>query len=127
VNGCIDALPILAVIGCYAKGETRLYNGAIARFKESDRIHCIATELKKMGANIAEEPDGLMICHSPLHGAQVSSHCDHRIALSLTVAALGAHEPTLIEGANWVTKSYPTFLQDMQHAGAEIELDLVRI
>lgn len=127
VNACIDALPILAVIGCYAEGETRLYNGAIARFKESDRIHAIATELKKMGANIVEEPDGLVIRHSPLHGAQVSSHRDHRIALSLTVAALGANEPTQIEGANWITKSYPTFLDDMQHAGAKIELDLVRV
>lgn len=127
VNPCIDALPILAVIGCYAQGETRLFNGAIARLKESDRIQSISTELKKMGANLKETHDGLLIRHSPLKGANVLSHQDHRIALSLAVGALGAQGPTTIRDIRCIAKSYPTFLKDMQNIGAEIELDFIRV
>jgi len=127
VNHCIDALPILAVLGCYASGTTRLYNGAIARQKESNRIHSIAMELNKLGAQIVERPDGLIIEQSTLRGAVVNSHRDHRIALSLSVAAMGATGPTTIEGVEWIDKSYPSFARDMNAIGAEIELDLVRV
>ena len=127
VNSCIDALPILATLGCYASGTTRLYNGAIARKKESDRISAIARELKKLGAQIEEFEDGLLITQSSLKGATVTSHRDHRIALSLAIAAMGANGPTTIEGTEWIDKSYPTFADDMNAIGAKIELDLVRV
>lgn len=127
INTCIDALPIFAVLGCFAKGTTRLYNGAIARKKESDRILAIATELRKMGGQIEEREDGLLIHQSPLQGATLCSHRDHRIALSLAVAALGAKTPSTIEGIEWIAKSYPTFVKDMQMIGAQFELDLVRV
>jgi 3-phosphoshikimate 1-carboxyvinyltransferase len=121
VNPCIDALPILAAIACFAEGETELYNGAIARNKESDRIHAIATELKKMGADIHEKPDGLLIRRSQLKGAHLSTHSDHRIALALSVAALAAKGESLIEGVESIHKSYPTFVLDFAQIGAHIE------
>ncbi len=112
INDFIDALPILAVIGCFCEGKTEIVNAAIAREKESDRIHAICTELKKMGAHIEEKPDGMIVHHSPLYGAVLNSHQDHRIALSLAVAALGAQGETLIEGTDCTAKTYPTFASD---------------
>ncbi len=122
VNDFIDAVPILSVIGCYAEGRTEITGAAIARKKESDRIHAIATELKKMGAEIAEKPDGLVIFHSPLKGALATSWHDHRIAMSLSVAALGAEGDTLIEGTECISKTYPTFAHDFKAIGADIEV-----
>ncbi|NGX40095.1 MAG: 3-phosphoshikimate 1-carboxyvinyltransferase [Chlamydiae bacterium] len=127
VNKVIDALPILAVLGCYAKGKTTLYNGAIARKKESDRISAIAGELKKMGANITETPDGLVIEESSLRGGTLKSYDDHRIALSLAIAALGANGPTTIEGSDCIAKSYPTFVEDLTKLGGVIERYPVRV
>ena len=125
VNQCIDALPILAVLGCFALGTTTLYNGLIARQKESDRIAAIAKELKKMGADIEEKQDGLIIKNSPLHGAQLETHRDHRIALALAVAALGAKGPSQIHGIECTLKTYPHFVEDFKKIGAEYELDPV--
>ncbi|MDN3506438.1 MAG: 3-phosphoshikimate 1-carboxyvinyltransferase [Simkaniaceae bacterium] len=127
VNTCIDALPILAVIGCFADGVTTLYNGKIAREKESDRISAICTELKKMGAHIQEEPDGLVIQTSTLNGADLESYRDHRIALSLAVAALGATSPSKLSGAECIQKTYPNFAKDFSSIGALLELDLIRL
>lgn len=122
VNDFIDATPILAVIGCYAEGTTEIVGASIARKKESDRIHAIATELKKMGAQIEERPDGLIISRSALHGARLSSWKDHRIAMSLSIAALGAKEESLVEGAECVAKTYPAFAHDFRALGANIEI-----
>jgi 3-phosphoshikimate 1-carboxyvinyltransferase len=121
INDFIDAAPILSVIGCYAEGTTEIINASIARKKESDRLHAMATELKKMGASIEEKPDGLVIAHSPLHSAHLSSWRDHRIAMSLSIAALGAQGQTLIEGAECVSKTYPAFAHDLRTIGAAIE------
>lgn len=118
VNRCIDALPILAVVGCFAEGQTEIRGAKIARKKESDRISAISQELKKMGADIQQLPDGLIIKKSPLRGASVDSHNDHRIALALSIAALGAFGPTEILRQDCIAKTYPNF---------ENELDLVRI
>ncbi len=120
VNGLIDALPILAVIGCFATGRTELVNGSIARRKESDRIATIARELRKMGADIEEQSDGLTISPSQLRGAEVSSCHDHRIALSLAVAALAARGSSQISETACIAKSYPSFCKDFQAIGAKI-------
>ncbi len=120
VNDCIDALPILAVIGCFAKGRTVLFNGAIARKKESDRISAIAAELTKMGARIEETPDGLIIEPSRLHGALLESYQDHRLALALTVAALASSSESEIRGVECIAKTYPQFVADFQSIGAKI-------
>lgn len=127
INACIDALPLFAVLGCFARGKTRLYNGAIARRKESDRIGSIAAELRKMGAHLEEHEDGLTIYPSALSGAALCSHSDHRIALSLTVAALGAASPSVIDGFSWIAKSYPHFVSQFQQLGARLEPHTVRI
>jgi len=122
VNDFIDALPILAVIGCFAEGETEIVNAAIARKKESDRISCIASELKKMGAKIEERPDGLIIQQAKLHGARLNTYHDHRLAMSLSVAAMAAKNESLIQGVECIDKTYPSFLSDFRNAGAHIRL-----
>ena len=120
VNDTIDALPILAVMGCFSEGETVLKNGRVARTKESDRIRCMATELKKMGADIEETEDGLKIRRSKLKGAILKSYRDHRIAMSLTIAALGAEGESVIEGVECIAKTYPDFKQHLQKLSAHI-------
>ncbi len=122
INRLIDAITILAVIACFAEGETRITNAAVARQKECDRLHAITLELQKMGANITELADGLIIKHSPLQGAYLYSHQDHRMALALTVAALGANGESKIDGIECVAKTYPNFVQDFQALGAAIEV-----
>ncbi|MBS0624450.1 MAG: 3-phosphoshikimate 1-carboxyvinyltransferase [Verrucomicrobia bacterium] len=121
VNDFIDAVPILAVVACFADGETEIVNAAIARKKESDRIRCIAHELKKMGADIEEKTDGLLIRPSSLRGAQLDSHHDHRLALALSVAALGAEGESTIHGVECAAKTYPSFQKDFSALGAQIE------
>ncbi len=122
VNDFIDATPILSVMGCFAEGTTEIVNASIARKKESDRLHAMATELKKMGAEIEERPDGLVISHSPLKGALVTSWHDHRIAMSLAIAGLGAKGETQIDKVECVAKTYPGFAHDFRALGAAIEV-----
>ncbi len=114
VNDCIDALPILSVVGCYAEGQIRLYNGAIARNKESDRIASMKQELTKMGADCIEHPDGLTIRQSKLHGASLYAHNDHRVAMALTVAALAAKGKSTLDGGECVQKTYKNFFLEIQ-------------
>lgn len=121
VNGCIDALPVLAVLGSFAEGETRLVNAAVARTKECDRIRCMAQELMKMGAEIEEEAEGLRIRPAPLKGAELSSHRDHRVAMSLAVAGLGARGTTTIHDTACIEKTFPSFVATLQSAGASLE------
>lgn len=120
LNATPDALPLMAVLGCYASGETRLLNVPQARLKECDRIACMTGELRKMGADITELPDGMIIRQSPLSGAEVNSFGDHRIAMALTVAALGAKGETRIIDAQCSEVTYPGFADDFRALGAEI-------
>lgn len=117
----IDAVPILAVLGCFAEGETQLVNAAIARQKESDRIRAICTELGKMGADIEERPDGLVVRRSTLCGTRVHSHHDHRLAMALAVAGMGATGETIIDDVECVAKTYPSFDRDLRKVGALIQ------
>lgn len=120
-NRCIDALPILAVLGTWAQGETILMNASIARHKESNRLQAMVHELSKMGAYIKETEDGLYIKQSQLVGTRVSSHGDHRVAMALAVAGLIAKGPTVIEDPACVSKTYPDFYTHLEHLGAEIK------
>jgi len=120
INDFVDALPILAVIGCYAEGTTEITGATIARRKESDRIACITKELKKMGASIEEKPDGLIVHNSPLRGATVDAHRDHRLGMALSVAALGAAGESVIQGTECIAKTYPNFTRDFQAIGVSI-------
>lgn len=121
LNDCIDALPLLAVIACFARGKTVISNAAVARTKESNRIRALFTELSKMGAHIEETVDGLVIEGAPLSASTVHSHQDHRVAMALSVAALGAQGTSCIEAVECVRKTYASFCQDLQHLGAKIE------
>jgi 3-phosphoshikimate 1-carboxyvinyltransferase len=106
----IDEIPILAVLATQAKGQTVVADAKELRFKESDRLSVLRVELSKMGARIQETPDGLMIDGpTPLKGTVVQSHGDHRLAMSLAVAALVAEGPTTIEDVDCVATSFPGF------------------
>ena len=122
INDCIDALPILSVLACFAEGETRLIGAAIARTKECDRLSAVTQELRKMGARIVEKKDELIIQGAPLHASTVESHKDHRIAMSLAVAAMATPGKTTILNTNCIAKSYPNFANDFQKLGANIEV-----
>jgi 3-phosphoshikimate 1-carboxyvinyltransferase len=120
LNDTPDMLPSLAATAVFASGKTVLKNVAHARIKETDRIKIMAEELGKLGAVIEEKPDGLIIQGrtqkdvAVLNGGKVthkvSSHGDHRIAMALAIAALGAKSPTEIDEAECVDVTYPGFL-----------------
>lgn len=111
----IDEIPILAVAAVFAEGTTVIRDAAELRVKESDRIAVIASQLNRMGARVTELPDGLEITGgTPLVGTDVDSHTDHRIAMSLAVAALNATGTTTIHGAEAAAISYPDFTTTLQ-------------
>ena len=115
-----DALPAIAAAACFAEGETRIANVAQARLKETDRISVMAQELGKMGADIEEQPDGLIIRGSKLHSARVCGHGDHRVIMSLAVAGLCLDGETVIESCDAVNVTFPTFVNLMKSIGANI-------
>jgi 3-phosphoshikimate 1-carboxyvinyltransferase len=121
LNSTPDALPAMAAVSCYAKGKTILSNVPHARFKETDRIAAMTKELMKMGADIIELKDGLVIKKSKLHGAKVNGYNDHRIIMALAIAGMGASGETIIKNAEAVSVTYPNFIKDFQKIGAEIE------
>lgn len=118
-----DLLPILAVVGSYAKGITILKNVAHARFKETDRIAVMAKELSRMGAHITERKDGLIIKQSKLRGTMVHGYNDHRVVMSLAVAGLVANGETIIDTAEATDVTFPNFLKTFRHLGANIMED----
>ena len=110
----IDEIPILAVAAAFAQGTTVIKDAAELRVKESDRLAVMATELGKMGANITELPDGLEIRGpNDLKGAEVDSFTDHRIAMSLAIAALNTSGQTTIHRAEAASISYPDFVNTL--------------
>lgn len=110
----LDELPLLALVATQARGRTVVRNAEELRVKESDRIATTAGELRRLGANIAETPDGFIV-EGPtrLRGARCQSHGDHRIAMMLAVAGLIAEGETTIEGAECVEVSYPGFFGEL--------------
>ena len=111
----IDEIPIIAVAAAFAQGKTIIKDAAELRVKECDRLSVMATQLSYMGAKITEHADGLEIQGgSPLVGAEVASHDDHRIAMSLAVAALGASGTTVVTKANAANISYPNFYNSLR-------------
>jgi 3-phosphoshikimate 1-carboxyvinyltransferase len=116
-----DLVPVCAVLACYAEGRSEIYNAKRLRYKESDRLDSVSTELKKMGADIIVNEDGLTINGScPLHGATVDPHNDHRIAMACAVAAFGAEGETKIQNVECINKSYPQFFSDLRLLGANV-------
>lgn len=109
LNATPDLLPVAAALGACAQGETALVNAAHARIKETDRIAVMTEELRKLGADVKERPDGLVIRGGPLRGGAVDGHGDHRVVMALGVAALGARGPVEIAGAESAAVTYPAF------------------
>ncbi|PLZ96606.1 3-phosphoshikimate 1-carboxyvinyltransferase [Fischerella thermalis CCMEE 5268] len=111
----IDEIPILAVASVFATGTTVIKDAAELRVKESDRIAVMAQQLNKMGAKVTELPDGMeIIGGTPLVGTDVDSYTDHRIAMSLAIAALVATGKTTIQRAEAASISYPNFVPTLE-------------
>ena len=111
----IDEIPILAVAATFAEGTTVIRDAEELRVKESDRITITAAQLNLMGASITELPEGMEIVGGKsLSGAEVDSHTDHRIAMSLAIAALNATGVTTIQRAEAAAISYPDFTATLQ-------------
>lgn len=118
-----DLVPALAVLGSVAEGRTRLLNIPHLRLKETDRIRALASELRKLGAEVEERPDELRIRGvKRLKGAKLTSYGDHRTAMALAVASLVAWGETIIDGAESVSVSYPSFVEDIRKLGGKVEL-----
>jgi len=116
-----DLVPVYAVLACYSNGLSRICNVGRLRYKESDRLSSLCTELTKMGAKISLSGNGLLIkgrCR--LHGARIDPRNDHRIAMACSVAALGADGETVIQNSECIDKSYPSFFDDLRSLGANV-------
>ncbi|WP_418284430.1 3-phosphoshikimate 1-carboxyvinyltransferase [Halorubrum sp. DTA46] len=120
-----DLLPTIATLGAVADGDTRIVNCEHVRYKETDRVSAMAEELEAMGAQTTEEPDTLTIHgdESDLRGATVDGRADHRIVMSLAVAALVAEGTTTIRGGEHVDVSFPNFFDAMADLGMAVERD----
>lgn len=111
----IDEIPVLAAAAPYSEGGLEVRDAKELRVKESDRIAAVATNLRKMGAEVEEFPDGMRISGGQhLHGAELDSFGDHRIAMAFAVAALRAEGETTICGADAAGVSYPTFFEELE-------------
>ncbi len=120
MNAIPDALPALAVVACFAKGKTRLYNVKQARLKETDRIAVMAQELKRLGAKINEKPDGLEIEPSILHAANLHGHHDHRIVMALSLVGMALTSECTVDTAEAINVTFPDYIQLMHNLGAHI-------
>jgi 3-phosphoshikimate 1-carboxyvinyltransferase len=115
----VDEIPVLAVAACCAEGVSRVTGAAELRVKETDRLAVMARQLGAMGARIEEHADGLTIQgQTALHGAEVDSETDHRVAMSLAVAALIASGSTRLHRPEAAAVSYPTFWDDLERLRA---------
>lgn len=115
IPNVIDEIPILAVLGALASGQTIIRDAAELRVKETDRLSALAMNLRAIGAAVEEFHDGLVITGGhPLHGARLQSFGDHRIAMAFAIAGLFAEGETVIEGAECIETSYPGFAATLE-------------
>ena len=126
LSNCPDLGPILCVLAAYSKGETKIINAQRLRMKESDRIEAMETELKKWNVDISSTEDTIII-----HGkesyemdeiVQIYGHNDHRIVMAMTVFGLCANTPSIIDDAQAISKSYPTFFDDIQRINGKVDV-----
>ncbi|MFC1453814.1 3-phosphoshikimate 1-carboxyvinyltransferase [Verrucomicrobiota bacterium] len=116
-----DLVPLLVVLGCFAKGETNIRNIAHLKGKESNRIEQPARQLRDLGAKITLTDDSITVRHSELKSGIVNSKRDHRVAMALAIAALRIKGGLVIEGCECISKSYPKFVSDMKTIGVQLE------
>jgi len=122
MNATPDALPALAVVGAFAEGQTRLVNVPQARAKETDRIKCMAEELKKLGVDVEELADGLIVRHSKPTPAALDGRGDHRIVMALSLAGMAIEGSCTIDTAEAMNVTFPKFVNLMTSIGANMEL-----
>jgi 3-phosphoshikimate 1-carboxyvinyltransferase len=116
----IDEIPVLAAVAPYSEGGFEVRDAKELRVKESDRIAAVAANLRKMGAEVEERPDGMRISGGQhLHGAELDSFGDHRIAMAFAIAALRAEGETTILGADAAGVSYPAFFEELRGVTVE--------
>jgi 3-phosphoshikimate 1-carboxyvinyltransferase len=122
MNKTPDALPALAVTAAFAEGTTRLLNVAQARSKETDRIECMAEELKKMDVDVEELPDGLIIHGGRPKRAKLHGRADHRIVMALSLAGLRMDGECTVETAEAIRVTFPNYVELMRSIGANMEV-----
>jgi 3-phosphoshikimate 1-carboxyvinyltransferase len=113
----IDELPMLAGLGPFTERGVEIRDARELRIKESDRIAVVAENLRRMGAQVEERPDGLRVAGRSagrLRGAEIDTHGDHRIAMAFAVAALGADGATTIQDADCAAVSFPDFFDSLE-------------
>jgi len=116
-----DLVQTVAVVAAYARGKTEMTNIGHLRFKETDRLNDTAAELAKMGIRVDVTDNSMVIYGGKPKGAEIEAHNDHRLAMSLAIAAIFADGDSIINGAEAVSKSYPRFFSDLAGLGAKIE------
>lgn len=123
VPALVDEIPLLAVVATQSEGATTIRGAGELRVKESDRLAVTAAGLRALGADVDELDDGLII-RGPtrLSGGHIDSAGDHRIAMSFAIAGLVAHEPVVIDGAEWVDISFPGFFEHLARLSGSVEL-----
>ena len=118
-----DLVPILAVAGAFGRGITNIYNAKRLRIKESDRLKSTAKGLESLGVDVVEREDSLTIKGGTVKkGGTICGYNDHRIVMSFAIAASYAKEPVIIEGAEAVNKSYPSFFEDFKKLGGKFDV-----
>jgi 3-phosphoshikimate 1-carboxyvinyltransferase len=122
MNQTPDALPAMAVTAVFADGPTKLYNVRQARSKETDRIKCMAEELKKLDIDTEELPDGLVINPSKPKAAELNGRADHRIVMALSIAGLLIDESCIIDTAEAMSVTFPTYVDLMNSINANIKI-----
>ena len=123
LNATPDALPMMAVLACFAEEETRLVNVPQARVKETDRITVMREELAKLGGDLEELPDGLIIRPAKLHPGETEGHDDHRVVMALAIAASQIEGCTVIGGYEAVNVTYPGFLDAFRGLGGQARVE----
>ncbi len=119
---CPDLVPILAVLASLSDGTTEIINAGRLRIKECDRLKAMATELTKLGGDVVETEDGLVIHGKEnLKGGTVNSYNDHRIAMALSVASIRCSQPVIITDSACIKKSYPKFYKDFAMLGGKVD------
>jgi 3-phosphoshikimate 1-carboxyvinyltransferase len=122
MNDISDTVMTLAAVACFAEEPTTIRNVAHIRHKETDRLAALATELRRVGAEVQEFADGLTITPRPLHGAEIETYNDHRMAMSM--ALIGLRVPGIvIKNPRCVAKTYPHFFTDLERLRDETPED----
>jgi 3-phosphoshikimate 1-carboxyvinyltransferase len=122
MNKTPDALPAMAVTAAFAEGSTKLLNVPQARSKETDRIKCMAEELKKMDVDVEELPDGLIISGSRPKPAELHGWADHRIVMALSLAGLNLDDQCTVDTAEAISVTFPDYVELMKGISANMEL-----